>query len=225
VNTNDRLQWIRRACDWSDFDEPTEIYGNDTQMVFIENDVRCHRVESVVRSASALYIGRYSSLSDVSLISPMVTIGRHCSIAVNVLLGGGAHHMDHLSTGIMPGHQIERDYFADAEDALAADDIGGFTRIGCDVWIGANASILRGRTVGTGACIGAGTVVTHDVPPYAVVVGNPGRVVRYRFPEPIVESLLRTRWWTLPAETIATLPVTDIEACVELLEDIREQSA
>jgi acetyltransferase-like isoleucine patch superfamily enzyme len=67
--------------------------------------------------------------------------------------------------------------------------------LGHDVWIGHGAIVLPGITIGTGAAIGAGTIVTKDVPPFAIVVGNPGRVLRLRFPEPIIEALQRIAWW------------------------------
>ena len=75
-------------------------------------------------------------------------------------------------------------------------------RIGSDVWIGSNACILRGLAVGDGAVIGAGSVVTKDVPPYAVVVGNPARVLKYRFSEEVIARLLRLEWWNMPDEVL-----------------------
>lgn len=63
------------------------------------------------------------------------------------------------------------------------------------MWIGCNAVIMRGVTIGDGAVIGASSVVTKDVPPYSVVVGNPGKVIKYRFDEDIVCKLLNMKWW------------------------------
>lgn len=75
--------------------------------------------------------------------------------------------------------------------------------IGHDVWIGSRATIVGDITIGNGAVIGAGAVVLGDVPPYAVVEGNPGKVVRMRFSSSIIESLLRINWWDWDDETIA----------------------
>ena len=75
-------------------------------------------------------------------------------------------------------------------------------RIGNDVWIGANAFIGSGVTIHDGAVIGAHAVVVKDVPPYAVCVGNPGRVVKYRFEPEIITALLKLRWWDWPDEKI-----------------------
>ena len=74
--------------------------------------------------------------------------------------------------------------------------------IGHDVWIGAGTHVLSGVTVGTGAVIGAGSVVTRDVPPYAVAVGAPARVVRFRFDEDIIRRLLESQWWEWSHEEI-----------------------
>lgn len=69
------------------------------------------------------------------------------------------------------------------------------TTIGNDVWIGRNAVVRQGVIVGNGAIIGANSFVNKDVPPYAIVAGSPARVIRYRFPQPIRESLEELRWW------------------------------
>lgn len=71
----------------------------------------------------------------------------------------------------------------------------GMTIIGSDVWIGKNATILAEVKIGSGSIIGAGSVVTKDVPPYAIVVGNPARVVGHRFNSKIIKSLLKIKWW------------------------------
>lgn len=74
--------------------------------------------------------------------------------------------------------------------------------IGNDVWIGADATILGGVKIGNGAVIGAGAVVTKDVPPYAIVAGNPARIIRYRFDKDIIQWLQQLRWWNWPPEQI-----------------------
>lgn len=70
--------------------------------------------------------------------------------------------------------------------------------IGNDVWIGSHALILGGVKIGDGAVIGAGAVVTKDVPPYAVVGGVPARIIKYRFSQEIIDKLLEIKWWNLP---------------------------
>ncbi len=74
--------------------------------------------------------------------------------------------------------------------------------IGSDVWIGIETLLMPGIKIGDGAVIGAGSVVTKDVPPYAVVGGNPAKVLKYRFPQDIIDELLQIRWWDWEDERI-----------------------
>lgn len=127
-----------------------------------------------------------------------VTIGAFCSIADEVVLfGGGEHRPEWVTTYPL------RIAFG---DPLAGKDghpaTKGPTRIGNDVWIGYGATVMSGVTVGDGAIIGARAVVTRDVPPYAIVTGNPARVARYRFSEEVIAALLDIRWWDWPIEKI-----------------------
>lgn len=124
------------------------------------------------------------------------TIGKFVSIARAIRINPGNHPMERAS-------QAHFTYRASAYwPGLEEDEAGFFdwrrsfpVTIGHDVWIGHGAVILSGRTIGTGAVIGAGAIVTKDVAPYTVVVGNPARPVRRRFPEPIAERLLALAWW------------------------------
>ena len=82
------------------------------------------------------------------------------------------------------------------------DNKGNIT-IGNDVWIGYEAVILSGVTIGDGAIIGTRAVVTKDVPPYAIVGGSPAKVLKKRFSDDIIEKLLKIKWWNWPVEKIA----------------------
>ena len=75
-------------------------------------------------------------------------------------------------------------------------------QIGCGAWIGRGSCILKGVSIGDGAVIGANSVVTSAIPPYAIAVGSPARVVRFRFPDHIVKKLLALQWWKWSVETI-----------------------
>jgi hypothetical protein len=93
-------------------------------------------------------------------------------------------------------------------------------RIGHDVWIGRSAIVLPGVDIGHGAVVGAGAVVTKSVPPYAIVAGNPARLIRHRFPEAVVQRLLACKWWNLDEDRLRALgPLTqDVEAFLNQLE-------
>ncbi len=127
-----------------------------------------------------------------------IDIGAFCSIADDVtIFGGGEHRSDWVTTfplRIAFGHELaERDGHPSTR---------GPTRIGNDVWIGHGATILSGVTVGDGAIIGARAVVSRDIEPYGVAVGNPARCVRSRFPADQVDALVKIRWWTWPIELV-----------------------
>src|SRR5690606_20491270 len=81
--------------------------------------------------------------------------------------------------------------------------------IGNDVWIGAGAIVLDGASIGDGAIVAAGSVVTKPVPAYAIVAGVPAKLVRMRFPDPIVERLLAEKWWRFDASSLSGLPFDD----------------
>ena len=119
-------------------------------------------------------------------------IGAFCSIASNVRIGGVAHPMHFVSTS--PVFLSHKD---SVKTKFARHDYLPMVRtsVGHDVWIGEGAFIKAGVCIGTGAVVGMGAVVTKDVPPYAIVVGNPARVVRKRFSDEMIQSLLATAWW------------------------------
>jgi len=89
-----------------------------------------------------------------------------------------------------------------ANFCFVPDAVNRSIHIGSDVWIGARAIILPDVTIGDGAIIGAGAVVTRNIPPYAVAVGSPAKVVHYRFEPQIIAALLRIRWWDWPRQKI-----------------------
>lgn len=132
--------------------------------------------------------------------SERVHIGAFCSIADEVVIfGGGEHRTDWVTT--FPLRIAFGDPLAGMDGHPSSK---GETKIGNDVWIGFRAIILSGLTIGDGAVIGAGAVVTTDVPPYAIVAGNPAKVVRYRFSSIMIEKLLVIRWWEWDANKIKT---------------------
>jgi len=118
-----------------------------------------------------------------------VVIGKFCSIAVGVkIIASGEHNYKGVSTFPFYAHYLKKNVEKDTFTK-------GNVIIGNDVWVGANAVILSGVTIGDGAIIGAGSVVTKHVPPYAVVVGVPGKLIKFRFDQDIIDDLLKIRWW------------------------------
>lgn len=162
------------------------------------------------------FIGAYTYIRQFSRIERgTACIGRYCSIAPGVSIGDGNHTIDWLSTH--PFQKGESIWFTN----LPTDTFIPPSRkrerayIGNDVWIGTSAIIFAGVTVGDGAVIGAGAIVTKDVPPYAVVVGAPARIVRYRFSRPIIEQLLRLRWWRFDASGLMGVDFSNISGAIE----------
>jgi acetyltransferase-like isoleucine patch superfamily enzyme len=147
-----------------------------------------------------------------------LTIGRFCSIAANVNIALGHHRMDIVST--YPFETLNS-WMQDWPGSPDIPDHGtnGNVVIGSDVWIASGVFIASGVTIGHGAVVAAQSVVTKDVPPYAVVGGNTAKIIRYRFDEVTIARLLKLRWWDWPAEKInrcLPLMISDnIEAFLE----------
>jgi len=147
-------------------------------------------------------IGDYTYIAQNSHISN-TTIGKFCSIGPNVVCGWGIHPTDGISTHPMF-------YSTMKQNGMTLSDTNKIEErkpivIGNDVFIGANVTILDGVTIGDGAVIGAGAVVSKDIPPYAVAVGCPIQVIRYRFPKETCQRLLEEKWWDYDEERLKTI--------------------
>ena len=132
-----------------------------------------------------------------------LVIGKFCSIACGAkfLFNSANHTQRSLSTYIFP--VLFEEWGLDVDRIPEAWDNKGDIVVGSDVWIGYEAVILAGVTIGDGAIVAARAVVTRDVPPYTIVGGVPARPIRRRFPEKDIQQLLALRWWDWPAEKIA----------------------
>lgn len=139
-------------------------------------------------------LGDYSYVVNDSNII-YTTIGKFCSIAAHTRINPGNHPMQRASQAHFTYRASA--YFEDAQDEAAFFDWRRSTpvTIGHDVWIGHGAIVLAGRSIGTGAVVAGGAVVTKDVPDYTIVAGNPARVIRRRFPEENAERLKALAWW------------------------------
>lgn len=160
---------------------------NSHNFTFIGVDFDISRVE----------VGRmtYGKLNVVALSDEnMLHIGNYCSIGPNVFfLLSSEHHMNRIST--YP-YKVKLGY--QKNEAYSKGDI----YVGDDVWIGCGSTILSGVNIGQGAVIGAESVVTKDIPPYAIACGNPAKVIKYRFDKKMINELMKIDYSKLDKKTI-----------------------
>lgn len=158
-----------------------------------------------------VWLGDYSYIAKNSSVSNCV-IGKFCSIGPNFCCGLGIHPTNGVSTAPMFYSTAKQNGLSLCEKRKVEESKQ--TIIGNDVFIGANVTILDGVKVGDGAVIGAGAVVTKDIPPYAIAVGVPARVVKYRFDKTTIRGLLEKQWWNGSEEDLKKLERNfwDVEA-------------
>lgn len=143
--------------------------------------------------------GRYT-YTGMNTVVMHATIGAFCSISWNVSIGGANHDYTRVTQ-----HSFlynSHDNLRTDESEIIYDRFSGSVKIGNDVWIASGAVITRGVTIGDGAVVAANAVVTKDVPPFAIVVGSPARVIKYRFEKQIIDILSELKWWNLDSEFI-----------------------
>lgn len=150
------------------------------------------------------------------------SIGRYCSIAKHVQIGVANHPTDWLS---ISARQYSPKYlnfhrFVEKSCHTLPHEMFQKTTIGNDVWIGTNAVVMGGVTIGDGAIVAAGAVVTKDVPPYAIVGGVPARVIRYRFSPTIVSQLLDLQWWNYDIADFGDVDWRDVPTTISKIKEL-----
>lgn len=172
-------------------------------------------INVAVMRFSELQIGAMTYIRSGGELLNVSEIGRFCSISNNVVIGqekgAQAHPLNWVSTHPF---QMEADVVPPPRQEIAS------TCIGHDVWIGRDVMIMEGVRVGTGAVIASRSLVTRDVPDYAIVAGSPARVLRYRHPPELASRLLASRWWEADIRSLHRLPLGDIEQFLQLINEL-----
>jgi acetyltransferase-like isoleucine patch superfamily enzyme len=167
--------------------------------------------------------GKYFGMNENCFIA-RATAGAFCAIGARTAINPFNHPTDWLSTHEFQYHPKSFDWVSEYNEISRLErspDMFKHVTIGNDVWTGHGVNIMAGVSVGDGAVIAAGSVVTKDVPPYAVVGGVSATVIRYRFSEKIIERLLRLKWWELELSQLSGLPFREIERCLDMIAEIR----
>lgn len=201
-------RWIRQHdCKLS---TPVSAFGKRARLS-LEQGVRIGDV-AVGVATHDVSIGAHTYMRSDGSLDVVASIGRYCSIGSAVVIGQEkhAHPSDWLSTHPFQFTGTQWQYDQPRKPA----------RVGHDVWIGLGAMIMEGVEVGTGSIIATRALVTQDVPPYAVVAGFPAKVIRYRYPEDVIERLLASRWWARDTQQLVDLPLHDALACLEHIEGL-----
>jgi len=168
--------------------ELTKNHGATVKNSLLEGNIHLYNGARIKNSSlkGTMIIG--SSLDSCTLVGKII-IGKYCAISGDVVFQGLNHSMNY------PCMQMK--YYKEVTGKDLPTESKGTIDIGHDVWIGTRALILSGVNIGSGAVVGAGSVVTKDVEPYSIVVGNPAKHIKYRFPKKIIERLLEIKWWNL----------------------------
>lgn len=169
-------------------------------------------------SAYRVSFGRYSQIGESSIIGP----------PEHPQTGFSNHPFAFTRPSLMPSIYRLPDFAAlapsDSDAPSYVDTVRNDTVLGHEVYLGAGSFVKRGVTIGDGALIGARSVVTRDIPPYAIAVGSPARIVRLRFAEKLVERLLALQWWRYDlAPFKSTLDFMQLEATLEKLEQLHAE--
>jgi acetyltransferase-like isoleucine patch superfamily enzyme len=169
-----------------------------------------------------------------------IEIGRFCSIASDITFGPAEHPVSHFATSNVfyarnppTGNGAVYKKFAE-KSRKTLDDARNrkhqaldknFVTLGNDVWVGMNVIVRKGVTINTGAVVGSCAFVSKDVEPYAIMGGVPARLIRPRFDESVINSLMKTQWWNLELETMVDYPFHDPAEIARRLEQRTKSSS
>lgn len=166
--------------------------------VLIRSKLGEHCMVGKVSKLAYSELGDYSYIGDSTILINS-TVGKFTSISWGVTIGPEEHDYRRVTN-----HSFL--YSTKSFQLTESKHYSPFVKectIGNDVWIGCNSTVLRGVTIGDGAVIGANSLVNTSIPPFAIAVGSPAKVIKFRFSPEIISGLMQTKWWNLPFEIIA----------------------
>ncbi len=222
------LEYLAAHC--IHFTETGERRLSIGDSVYFESSLQLESFSAFLSGQTLTNMGSFSY--SFSPLPPGMKIGRYCSISWNMTVMHGNHAMDFISTSsfsydqhlvlfkeALNGREINRYPSAPSRPERAELPI-----IGNDVWIGQDVMLARGITLGHGSVVAAGSVVTKSVPPYAIVGGNPARLIRMRFNPVLIEGLLASQWWKYSFADFGRMRYDDPKTFLEELQhDIIEE--
>jgi acetyltransferase-like isoleucine patch superfamily enzyme len=170
-------------------------------------------------------VGKYFGMNENCFVA-RATVGAFGAIGARTAINPFNHPTSWLSTNEFQYHPKSFDWVDEYNDFARLErtpDMFKHVTIGNDVWTGHNVNVTAGVNVGDGAVIAAGSVVTKDVPPYAIVGGVPATLIRYRFSEKTIERLLRVKWWDLELSQLSGLPFRHVDRCLDLIEELKSK--
>lgn len=182
------------------------LYKDISPLAFWDSVSTFTRYTSLQRKAKLMHshVGRHSRIC-INTELFYATVGNFSIIARNCVVGLGAHPTNTLSPHSIFYKKKRWKWHDDWCEDTGFRESNKKITVGNGVWIGMRCLILDGVTIGDGAIVAAGAVVTKDVPPFAVVGGVPAKVLKYRFSPEIIERLLEIKWWNLPDEEITRI--------------------
>ena len=193
------------------------------------NEVLAENFSRIPESSFNLHepikIGAFSYIVQGSYL-PNSIIGRYCSIATNVRIMSEGHPINRVTTSTLTyGNNISRIIKENFDVDIIQDfniPVSQPTVIGNDVWIGESAVLKRGVKIGSGSIIAGYSVVTKDVPPYAIVGGNPAKLIRYRFDETTCMLLLKSKWWNYSPKAFKENNLSNVKTFLKNLKSYPE---
>lgn len=166
-------------------------------------------------------LGSYSYTH--SFFPHVARIGRYCSLGAGIEVMGAHHPIDWISASpVFYSHKCAKRWKSGRSSFPAFQDMGPPVEIENDVWIGNGVLLAHGVKLGTGSIIAARSIVTRDVPPYAIVGGAAARFIRWRFDEKIIEKLVESQWWQWPVSAWDETDPRDISAFIDRATEVRE---
>lgn len=190
-----KLNFLYKKFKYSRNNNLSEVFTIGKRVSLTNCSINHHSRVAEYASLNNTFIGDYSAIGRYAKVVH-TNIGRYCAISWDTTINALGHPYNHLSISAFAYVPYVGNFVKERKQSYHTVTIKN------DVWIGANSVIMPGLTIGNGAIIGAGAVVTKDVPDYAIVAGVPAKIIKYRFSKDMIGRLLKLKWWDLDPKII-----------------------
>jgi acetyltransferase-like isoleucine patch superfamily enzyme len=173
------------------------------------------------------FVGKYFGMNESCFLA-RANVGAYCAFGARTSINPFNHPIDWLSINEFQYHPKSFDWIDEYKNFVRLErspDMFQTVNIGNDVWTGHNVNIMPGVSIGDGAIVGAGSTVTKDIPPYAIVVGSPAVIKRFRFSDSTIEKLITLKWWDLELSDLSGIPFRDVNKSIDMIQAIKERKS